>query len=233
MISLRSSLARLIERARPSHPTAGASVVPPQRMLGWYLRKALLPGIRGIGRRLTLGRSGFPIFVGGGVSIAYPRHMHMGAFSVLGGRSTVMALSAKGVWLGQRVTIRENAWIQCSSHPSNPGRGLWVGDDTYIGPSATLGIGGAVRIGARCQIGANVVIVAENHKTVDGVPSPTEVIRKGVTIGDDCWLGHRVTILDGVTLGPGCVVGAGAVVTRSFPERSRIAGVPAKAISVE
>ncbi|WP_370249255.1 DapH/DapD/GlmU-related protein [Cryobacterium sp. HLT2-28] len=154
----------------------------------------------------------------------------MGQYSVIGSRATILALSTRDVNIGQRVTIREGAWIQCSSHPGNPGVGLWIGDGTYIGPHAVLGIGGAVRIGERCQIGAGVVIVAENHELVEGVSSASAVRRQGIDLGDDCWLGHRVTILDGVSLGDRCVVGAGAVVTHSFPAGSKIAGVPARLV---
>jgi acetyltransferase-like isoleucine patch superfamily enzyme len=54
---------------------------------------------------------------------------------------------------------------------------------------------------------------------------------KDVTIEDDCWIGRNVTILPGVTLGPHTIVGAGAVVTSSFPEGwCVIGGVPARKI---
>ena len=56
------------------------------------------------------------------------------------------------------------------------------------------------------------------------------VTRKGINIGRNCWIGSKVTILDGVTIGEGCIIAAGAVVTQSFPENSVIAGVPAKLI---
>ena len=51
-----------------------------------------------------------------------------------------------------------------------------------------------------------------------------------VVIGDDCWIGSRVTIMPGVTLGRGCVVGAGAVVTRDVPPYAVVAGVPARVV---
>ena len=56
------------------------------------------------------------------------------------------------------------------------------------------------------------------------------VTRKGIIIGNDCWIGAKATILDGANIGDGCVVAAGAVVRGNFPPYSVIAGVPAKII---
>jgi acetyltransferase-like isoleucine patch superfamily enzyme len=52
----------------------------------------------------------------------------------------------------------------------------------------------------------------------------------GITVGDDVWIGASTTILDGVSVGTGCVVGAGALVKDSLPEYSVAVGVPAKII---
>jgi acetyltransferase-like isoleucine patch superfamily enzyme len=52
----------------------------------------------------------------------------------------------------------------------------------------------------------------------------------GITIGNDVWLGAKVTILDGTVIGDGCIVAAGAVVKGEFPPRSIIAGVPARVV---
>ena len=54
------------------------------------------------------------------------------------------------------------------------------------------------------------------------------VKRTGIKIGKNCWIGAKVTILDGVTIGDGCIVAAGAVVNSSFPDNSVIGGVPAR-----
>ena len=50
----------------------------------------------------------------------------------------------------------------------------------------------------------------------------------GVKIGCNCWIGAKVTILDGTEIGNGCVVAAGAVVTGKFPDNVIIGGIPAK-----
>lgn len=222
---------RLIALIRPQNSTL-ATEVRPATLLGWYWRKAFSATLRGALLAPFLGRAEPPIFIGSGVRIAYKRRMSLGRGASIGSGSIIQAYSSRGIRLGNRVTIRERAWIQCTSHPARPGVGLEVKDGTYIGPNAIIGVGGRVSIGEACQIGANFTVVAENHAIDEaGAPSATEVTRMGVVIGARCWLGHGVTVLDGVELGEGCIVGAGAVVTKSFPDGSKLAGVPARSIN--
>ena len=87
-------------------------------------------------------------------------------------------------------------------------------------------------------IGRNVLIAG--HSTINTVShTPTRcdipindqpVLTDPVVIEDDCWIGLNAVILQGVTLGHGCIIGAGAVVTRSIPPWSIAVGVPARVV---
>ena len=224
----RGLVTRLLSKVRPQSEAAAAVPVP--ALLGWYARRGLLPALRGFSRLPLLASARLPFFVGRGVVIEYARMLHVGRGVQLGAGLRITALSRHGVHLGDGVTVREHGWIQCSSHPSNPGDGLWIGARTYIGPRATIGVGGPIRIGRDCQLGANVTLIAENHEVTEEGASAHDVVRRGIRIGDGCWLGHGSTVLDGVELGARCVVGAGAVVTKSFPAGTTLVGVPAKPV---
>lgn len=83
-------------------------------------------------------------------------------------------------------------------------------------------------IGDYTQIGPNVVIVSANHDLYDSRKhAPNQVI-----IGKYCWIGAGAKIMPGVTLGDWTIVGAGAVVTKSFADGfCVVAGIPAIPVS--
>jgi galactoside O-acetyltransferase len=91
-----------------------------------------------------------------------------------------------------------------------------------------------VRIGDNCIFAALCYLVAGGNHDFSRIDIPIiqqpSVSRGGIRIEPDVWLGARVTVLDGVTIGRGSVVGAGAVVTRDLPPYSVAAGVPAKVL---
>lgn len=109
-----------------------------------------------------------------------------------------------------------------------------IGDETVINNSAfILSEGASIRIGRRGLFGPELQImdsnshqlVLERRRLPDDDPRP-------VVIGDDVFIGARVTILKGATIGDGCIIAAGCVVPSSFiaPPLSVIAGNPARVI---
>lgn len=174
-----------------------------------------------------------PFFLGKNTRLIHSNYLRTGKYCYIGDFSYINCLSKKGVQLGDRVTIREYAWLQITSDTQNIGEGIIIGDNTYIGPRCNLGAAALLEIGERCQIGAGVSFIAENHQFSKEQPIFEQgVTRKGIRIENDCWIGNNVIILDGVTVGEGAVIGAGSVVTKNIPALSVVVGNPARVIKV-
>lgn len=129
----------------------------------------------------------------------------------------------RNIYLGNRTHIHRNAIIWCN---------LVSGIDNDIGPGACLF--GKVTMGSNIMIAPNVMIAGGNHGLVkDGLSMRLQPCTSiGIFIEDDVWIGANAVIVDGVTIGTGGVVGAGAVVTKSVPAYAIVAGNPAKIIRV-
>lgn len=127
------------------------------------------------------------------------------------------------------------------------GRGVIVKDHSYFGNGLRLSVGdrsqlgsharlsGDITIGNDVVMGPDVVMMATSHKFARlDIPINLQGARpeEPIVIGNDCWIGTRVIILPGVHLGSSCIVAAGAVVTKSFPDRCILGGVPARCIKM-
>ena len=108
---------------------------------------------------------------------------------------------------------------------------LSIDDNSGIGEFSE--IYGDVRIGKDVMMGTNCIIYTRNHafEQVD-IPMRKQGFSevKPVIIDDDVWIGGRVTILPGVHIGRGAVIGAAAVVTKDVPKYAVVAGNPAKVL---
>lgn len=91
---------------------------------------------------------------------------------------------------------------------------------------------GGLEIGNNVLISPHVIINPQNHIFEDpNIPIWKQGIStQGIKIEDDIWIGAGAIILDGVTIGRGSVIGAGAVVTKDIPPYSIVVGVPARVI---
>ncbi|MFJ1967546.1 acyltransferase [Streptomyces sp. NPDC087903] len=102
-----------------------------------------------------------------------------------------------------------------------------AGSDCTVNPYAT--VRGRISLGDGVRIGAHSSLLGFNHGFApDQAVHQQPLTSKGITIGDDVWIGSQVVVLDGVTIGDHCVVGAGAVVTRDLPPWTIAAGNPAR-----
>jgi len=112
------------------------------------------------------------------------------------------------------------------------GGSIEIGNDCSVNPFCMLYGHGGLRIGNGVRIACGTVIIPSNHNFGETeVPIYQQGVSSlGITIEDDVWLGANVTILDGVKVGRGSIVAAGAVVTQDVEPLSIVGGVPARLI---
>lgn len=107
---------------------------------------------------------------------------------------------------------------------------LSVGDGAYINRGTIIATHGGVEIGCCVYLGHRVTILSVSHQIGQPDQRAGEHVYAKVTIGNGAWLGANVTVLPGVRIGQGAVVGAGSVVTKDCEPDAVYAGVPARLI---
>ncbi len=127
-------------------------------------------------------------------------------------------------YVGENVNIEKGAEFEWQCE---------IGNNSGIGINAI--IGGKTIIGENVMMGRECIVICRNHSfSRTDIPMIQQGFEESttITIGNDVWIGDRVTILPGVSIGNGCIVAAGAVVTKSFPDYCIIGGVPAKVLKM-
>lgn len=109
---------------------------------------------------------------------------------------------------------------------------LTIGEGTAINAGAHINATGGIEIGAHVHIGINLTIYSSNHnfKSEIGIPYDNTEILKKVVIKDCVWIGANVSIIPGITIGEGAIIGMGAVVTKDVPDGAIVGGNPAQII---
>lgn len=107
------------------------------------------------------------------------------------------------------------------------GEFIYAGENVFINYGAVILDGGTVTIGANTLLAPGVHIYTARHP-LDIADRREWEDSQPVVIGRDCWIGGRVTILPGVTIGDRSVIGAGSVVTKNIPSDSLAVGNPAR-----
>ena len=207
-----------------------------ERLLSWLnvpLMKAerRLQLLRGHWIQLRGATAGDRFGIGKAVEILYPACLVVGDGVTIMDYGYLHCLSSRGVHIGSHSSIDRNLWLHCGGTAEDHDHGFFImGEDSFIGCGAVMGAGGGIQIGKHVRIGQNVNMHAENHVFAD----PSRLIceqgvnYQGIVIEDDVWIGSKATILDGVKIGRGAVVGAGAVVVKSVPAYAIVVGVPAR-----
>ena len=108
------------------------------------------------------------------------------------------------------------------------GKNITIGKNVFINACCRFQDQGGIEIGDGCLIGHNVTIATLNH---DFNPQKrANITPKPVKLGKNVWIGSDSTILPGVIVGDGAIVGAGSVVTKNVLPNTIVAGNPAKFI---
>jgi acetyltransferase-like isoleucine patch superfamily enzyme len=131
-----------------------------------------------------------------------------------------------------RVDLGKNCRIRSGSKLNSWGGFIKLGANISINSGVViLGTGGIV-IGDNTRVASNTVITSSNHIFSNKDKSIIEqgITSKGIKIQEDVWIGANVTILDGVNIGRGSIVAAGAVINSDVSPYSIVGGVPAKFI---
>ena len=107
---------------------------------------------------------------------------------------------------------------------------LWLGPGTSLNARCLFDNRADVIIGRNVGVGFDVHFITSTHDPSDPRVRAGRGAALPIRVGDGAWLGSRVSILAGVTIGDGCVIAAGAVVTKDCMPNGLYGGVPAKRI---
>jgi maltose O-acetyltransferase len=107
---------------------------------------------------------------------------------------------------------------------------LEIGERTLVNYGGSIAAAERVSIGKECLIGTHAIIMDNDFHRIEPERRREWPESKPIVIEDNVWIGARSIVMTGVTIGTGSCVGAGSVVTRDVPDRTLVAGVPARAI---
>jgi acetyltransferase-like isoleucine patch superfamily enzyme len=178
---------------------------------GFLLRSRLYRGIfRRLGRGVQFGR---------GIALRHPLSISIGDRTAIDDDCLLDARGGgdEGIIIGDDCLIARGSIVQCKTGSIAIGDGCSIGSHCILSSAGGIRLGNHVLVAGRCYIGGG------RYRTdLCGTPiMHQELYSQGpVVIGDDVWLGAGVIVLDGVRIGGGSVIGAGAVVRKDVPENT-------------
>ena len=188
--------------------------------LGLVLRRFFYP--------MLLGECGRKPVFGHNVVLRHPHKIRLGDRVIIDDNCMLDAKGSSntGISLGDGVFLGRNTILSCKNGD------IELADGVNIGFNSQIASGSSVRVGKDGLLAAYCYLIGGGHESADPNQPIQEqrAVSHGVELGDNVWLGAGVKVLDGVTIGADCIVGAGAVVSSDVPERSVAAGIPARVI---
>jgi acetyltransferase-like isoleucine patch superfamily enzyme len=134
---------------------------------------------------------------------------------------------------GSRIVIEDDVVIDAfvKFKPAGGSADVVIGRGSVINSGCVLYTGNGIRIGRNVLIAANCTLAPVNHAFAD----PDRAIREqgfqpsrgGIVVGDDVWIGANCVLLDGTTIGNGCVIGAASLLRGTLPAYCLAHGTPA------
>jgi acetyltransferase-like isoleucine patch superfamily enzyme len=190
--------------------------------------------LRGVYHKMLFKKAPGIIFIGKRVKIRTHKKMVCGNGMTIEDGCFINALCKNGVNIGKNFSLGRNSIIECTGVIRDLGDELIIGDNVGIAANAFISMRGKVSIGSNTIFGPGVKLFAENHNFNDlEIPIYLQgATKKGISIGEDCWIAANTIILDGVNIGNHAIVAAGAVVNSDVPSCAIVGGVPAKIIKM-
>jgi acetyltransferase-like isoleucine patch superfamily enzyme len=188
--------------------------------LGLAFRKALYP--------LLLGSCGRNVVFGQNVVLRHPHKIRIADNVVIDDNCLIDAKgeSNTGIRIGSGVFVGRNSILSCKNGD------IELADGVNIGFNCEIFSASRVRVGRNALMAAYSYLIGGDHDFSDPSRAVLDQPRTsaGISVGDGAWIGAGVKVLDGVTIGAHAVVGAGAVVRNSIPDRATAVGVPARVV---
>lgn len=196
----------------------------PNGLLIYSLSTRVMMLLRGL---LKLGRK---IYIGKNTVIINKDNIFFGSGVTIEDHCFIDGYASTKIHIGNSVKIGAYSSLLVTSHMSKLGLGFKIGDNSGVGRFTEFGSAGGIEIGNDVIMGSYVSFHSENHNFEDLSKTIREqgVTSKGIKLGNNIWVGAKVTFLDGCEIGDNSVVAAGAVVKDCFPNNVVIGGIPAK-----
>lgn len=195
---------------------------------------AIVPGALGVFLRskfypMLLGSVGRGSIFGANVVFRHPKKIHLGKNVVIDDNVLVDAkgMQNRGVTIGDDVFVGRNSILSCSDGDIDLGDRANIGFNCYIFSSDS------VKIGKDVLVAAFTYIVGGGNYSLEKLDVPINqqydyVGKGGIEIDDNVWIAAHVVVLDGVKVGIGSVLAAGAIVGKDVPQMSIVGGIPGK-----